>query len=546
MKHLDKLFLFFIAVSAAFSSFAQAPGSVSLYGDGNSEKSISGGTASDISETLYIGAGTHTVNGVWQIYSKNIIISSAAIIKGAGTIEFYNPSAAGGAESATFIDGNYNTKAISVNVKLNNASGMELLNMKLPKELSTAGWTEDADAGNIAFDKQLDLAVDGANVVLGVDATGDLVFTSNGTIANYGPSRMVVTNNSIISHVVKQNYTAAFVFPVGIAASDYSPAQISNTSAIDVKVSVQDYTSSASDESVFTDYGMHRTWHIYGGTAGTGTHITLQHASALNEKKFNQSKHFVTQYSNDNANNSGDNFGTTPWQENTPGPGAVAAMRKATTSAYTAKSRSYVSLPASSSSKLAYFTKRSPADHGTTLPIKIIELEAKSLTQAILIQLTAALDNEVKALELHRSSNGMHFHKVHEWHAVSSHGVDDFTFHDHTATSDHLYFYRVKVSYNTGTIEYSAVTSTRPLHKHGERVTLYPNPSSEFIYVKGLPANKPTTMVITDVSGKAWQQVSTSDPVKRLNIQRLPAGIYFIRIFEEKGTVYFSGKFLKQ
>lgn len=74
---------------------------------------------------------------------------------------------------------------------------------------------------------------------------------------------------------------------------------------------------------------------------------------------------------------------------------------------------------------------------------------------------------------------------------------------------------------------------------------LFPNPANDFIYVQGLSPNTLKTIQVIDMSGKTWQQVSTSESSKRLNTERLPAGIYTIRILGRDGTVYFLNKFSK-
>ncbi|MGN6436947.1 MAG: T9SS type A sorting domain-containing protein [Agriterribacter sp.] len=547
MKHLYKTILLVAAMGFSFCCFAQAPGSVSLYGGNLGEKNIAAGTSTDVSETLYIGPGTHTINGVWAIYAKNIIISSAAIVSGTGTIEIYNPSAAGATGSATLTDGNYSSNTISVNVQLNNASGMQLANMNFNTELTNAGWTQNTSASSLALNKQLALATDGANIVLGTGTQGDLVFTSNGTVSNYGTNRKVITNNSIVSHVVKQNYTSAFVFPVGIDADDYSPATIINASAIDVNVSVQNYTASASDESVFTNYGMQRTWHIYGSAAGTGSDITLQHNPLLNETKFNESSHFVTQYSDASANNSGDNYSTIPWQENTPGESVSGSARSAAAlpGSPSAKNRTYASLPTSSShSNFAYFSKRTSSNQ-SALPIKIISFNAAAQGCGATVTLKAEMDSDIKLLELQRGLNPYDFTTVHQWATAGGNGTREFTYSDKTVTGGQTYYYKVKISYSTGIVEYSDIAFAKPDCNNSQRVMLFPNPTNDFIYVQGLSPNTLKTIQVIDMSGKTWQQVSTSESSKRLNTERLPAGIYTIRILGRDGTVYFLNKFSK-
>ena len=84
----------------------------------------------------------------------------------------------------------------------------------------------------------LDLATDYANVILNGNS---LVFNTSGKISNYSRDRMMVTGNSIAGHMVKDYAgSESFVFPVGIAEEDYTPATLAALSPGRLFVSVQD------------------------------------------------------------------------------------------------------------------------------------------------------------------------------------------------------------------------------------------------------------------------------------------------------------------
>ena len=122
------------------------------------------------------------------------------------------------------------------------------------------GFTVVTANSSLYVGKDLLFAVDGADVTLGTSVTGNLIFDSNATISNYRPERMVITNNSIQSHMVKQSASGGFIFLVGISDGNYTPAQI--TGSGNYHVSVQDYASSISNETLLQG-GPQRTWHVY-------------------------------------------------------------------------------------------------------------------------------------------------------------------------------------------------------------------------------------------------------------------------------------------
>ncbi|WP_025765398.1 hypothetical protein, partial [Dyadobacter tibetensis] len=228
-----------------------------------------GGTHADAAETLYIGPGTYQIDGTWEIYAKNIVIDPNAIIQGTGSIQIYNPSVAGGAASITNVDGNNQSSSIGVAVVLNNASGMQITELPFPADLTAAGFSNNTADNTLYLGTDLNLAVDGADVTLDATVKGDLRFDSDATISNYSANRMVITNNSTVSHMVKDAFSSgSFFFPVGIADGDYTPTSL--TGGGPYHVSVTDYAASVA--SVLTpEEGMDRTWHIYGATATSMT-----------------------------------------------------------------------------------------------------------------------------------------------------------------------------------------------------------------------------------------------------------------------------------
>lgn len=358
---IKSLYLVAMLVMGVRAAHAQAPGSARAYGGPMSTKGIStGGTDAELSETLYIGPGTYVIDGTWEIYSKYVVIDPAAVITGTGTIKFFNPSVAGGAASPTLIDGNAGTNAIGVNMELDNASGMQLMNINFPSDLTSAGFTNNTAASTVYAGSGLNLAVDGADITLGAGVAGDLRFDSDATISNYSPLRMVITNNSILSHVVKDAYSGSFTYPVGIADGDYTPVAISNSTANGFHVSVQNYTTSASDEAVgISPYGMDRTWNIYADAATGNSTINLQHNIGTNQSGFDAANHFVTRWSATSPNTTGDVPGSaSAWQNNTPGAGTTGNLSTTgTIGGSSMLSRAYTTFGTTAAGQTAYYTK---------------------------------------------------------------------------------------------------------------------------------------------------------------------------------------------
>lgn len=289
MKYLILIF-FLLAVQQSFCQTGTGSKTVD-----NSEVVISGGsTEQRFAEGCYFGPKANwTIDGTLEIYSKNIWISPGAIFSGKGKIVIYNPGnnpyyldmAAG----ATNIDGN-NAAFINILIEHRNNGNALLADINDPGYGTTN--PSGVASASLNLGGELNMAVDGANIILNGH---DLAFNGNGSITGYSADRMVVTGNSISGHVIKE-YTnpSNFVFPVGIAERDYTPATLTTKTAGKVFVGVEDYfTSNAT--GIKTGDGINRNWHIF-AAAPLQVDLTLQHNQSTNGSSFNDANAGVAQY----------------------------------------------------------------------------------------------------------------------------------------------------------------------------------------------------------------------------------------------------------
>jgi hypothetical protein len=530
-------------------SRAQAPGSVAVFGGPLGTVSIgTGGSLSTMSETVYVGPGTYTINGNWNVYCKQVVIDPAAVLTGTGTVRFDNPSVVGGAASASLVDGNYlsGTNAIDVNMELQNASGMNLSNIAFPAALTGAGFTNNNTTATIYVGKDLNLTVDGANVFLGSGVVGDLRFDADATVSGYRPARAAITNNSILSHVTKENFTSAFVFPVGIASGDYTPAQISNAAANTVSVSVQDYTASAAPEVTadpgpggMAGDGMNRTWHIYAASSGISSTVNLQHNSATNQSGFVEGSHFVTQWGPTAPNTSGDlsvPFSTSTWQSNTSGAGATGTLSTSGSVAGSSmRSRVYSSgLATSTAAQQSYFSKSADPFH--PLPLSLTNFSAQAEGCNVGINWSTGVATGVSAFKLMHSSNGQDFDVLQE---QQSKGDNQQYRYEHMQAGSGLHYYKLQVLQSDGTYSYTDLKTVRISCASSLEASLavYPNPVNSGELMNGKlesPVSGAATIVLVNTQGQIIYrepvQVSKGGNVFALNTRSLAAGMYYMYV----------------
>lgn len=160
-----------------------------------------------------------------------------------------------------------------------------------------------------------------------------------------------------------------------------------------------------------------------------------------------------------------------------------------------------------------------------TLPVLLIELKAQTNDNAV--QLTWLVTNEqnVKEYEIQYSINGKEFTSAG---IVESKGNGDhtYTFTDKQPLTETIWYRIVESDYN-GRIYYSNVI--RIPVKSKSYVTVYPNPAQSYLMISVSDKNIGGYAVIADENGTCLYKVKITARVFSLNIETLPAGVYFIK-----------------
>jgi hypothetical protein len=506
------------------TSLAQSPGSSNTE---NSTRYI-GGTRTSLAETLYIGPNADiTVDGIWHVYSKYVWISPAAKIGGTGQIIFHNPEDEGGTSGPTVIDGN-NNLFVDVNIVHDNASGMEIKNVALPSSLASAGWSDNTAVSTFKIGKDFNLNRDGADVWLDATAgvTGDFVFDSDATISNYRPFRMVITNNSIQSHMVKQNASSGFVFPIGISDGNYTPAQV--TGSGNYHASVQDYSASTSNEGLLHG-GIDRSWHLYADEPENAT-VAFQHYTANDTSPFSSSNpHFVTQYQG------------AAWSGGTEKAGLAASLTTNTAASPVPGSSlqdlSGVAIPGSDASASSYFTKTNQS----SLPVTLAVFKVSKEAQAALLAWSTTEETNADRFGIERSTDAKSWQHLGQQLAVNrGKETNAYSFVDASPMAG-VNYYRLKMIDRDGTYSYSRVQSASFIVS-GLQLVVYPNPVSERFFLKDasgrtLAADNVARLSVANAQGVIV--INSTGPVSSdgLDVRQLPTGMYVVAISLTDGTL---------
>lgn len=515
---LRSLYLVIALLLVANASMAQGPGSVETTGGTPGASALSmaaGDTTSSLAESLYIGPGDYQINGTWNIYSRNIWISPDATITGTGILKCFNPSVAGGASSPTWIDGNNNAAFVGVDMELDNAASMILTDLPGPG----GSWTDAVGQANLTVGKGFIFAVAGGHAVLG---NYDMVTATGATLNNYQPDRFVVTNGT--GHLVHNNYTGAFTYPVGIAPGDYTPASVNNTIANTIHVLVQNYATSAATE--FAPDGIDRTWNIYADNATANSLLDLQHNMATNNTGYNDAASFVTQYSATTPNTTGQtNLSQNNWQSNNTAPGTGSGTLTTGAAIVTASERSlsYTTLATAATAPEAYYTKSS--NQVMPLPLRLTGFSGRAVDCSARLSWTTAGESGMHYFDLQKSTDGRSFEQLARIAAKGDNSRYAYT--DEAAIAGNRY-YRLRIVSGDGMEAYSNTVFLNVDCARPQEMTVSPNPVNNKVTVSGVNAGH--ELYITDVSGRVMTTVMTGNAPQQIDLTAYARGVYLLHV----------------
>ena len=98
---------------------------------------------------------------------------------------------------------------------------------------------------------------------------------------------------------------------------------------------------------------------------------------------------------------------------------------------------------------------------------------------------------------------------------------------------------------NIGTYDCSGTTSISHAHSDSKRYIIYPNPGHQVINIESMGNNCLEKLFLIDINGKIVRKEIISNN-HQLNIQDLLPGIYFTKVFDQRGNCLGTQKFIAQ
>lgn len=360
----------------------------------------------------------------------------------------------------------------------------------------------------------------------------DFIFTKNANQIGFNENNFIVTNGT--GHVVKEDYTGKWIFPVGKDTSDYTPAQIENTTANTMHVLVQDYATSKSEENTATSVidGIDRTWNIYANIAVGVSSITLQHNTTSNLPAFSEGFNFVTCWSTKTPNLSGDKISTTAWENNNSVASAAGNLSSTgLVAGASMNTRVYKNFATKASDSVAYFTKSSTAF--SEAAVQMLSFKADSLECEAKITFKTGRENNISKFQLQHSIDGLTYTTIATFSPKGDNSEYEY-FHNTPISGKN--YYRIIFIEPSGDYRVSnVVTTTVSCDKEETPIVLYPNPAVDNINFSGLSGQSEIRVI--NMHGRVMSAITATSNIATLDISGLPAATYIAQIIDAKQKI---------
>lgn len=180
------------------------------------------------------------------------------------------------------------------------------------------------------------------------------------------------------------------------------------------------------------------------------------------------------------------------------------------------------------------------------LPVTLSAFSAGEIETGILLKWTTVSEEDNKAFEIQRSTNGKSWTNIGSVAPLTSNGssntVQHYSFIDNNPFNGQNY-YRLKQVDLDNSFAYSTIRTVWA-GKNLQKINLYPNPASSRLNIAGLKGGE--SVRIFDIMGRLVYQKEGVRPDFQVPISGLSEGLYSAQIFSKDGGIYVLKFILKK
>ena len=173
-------------------------------------------------------------------------------------------------------------------------------------------------------------------------------------------------------------------------------------------------------------------------------------------------------------------------------------------------------------------------DSETVLPVILKTFEVNPENRTALLTWATTAESNSSHFDIEHSTDAGAWMKAGRVNAKGeSNDLRRYSFSHHPA-KDGQHYYRLKMTDMDGTFTYSPIRSVRFGSAAGEEMYIYPNPSSDRLYLKDSISEISSLSVISQSGQKMISDIPYSE--KGISLEALPAGTYLIDIKLNDGS----------
>lgn len=170
-----------------------------------------------------------------------------------------------------------------------------------------------------------------------------------------------------------------------------------------------------------------------------------------------------------------------------------------------------------------------------TLPVLLGKLTAYLKSADGVLQWATATEENADYFDVLRSTDGIHFESIAKVRAAGESVLSiQYSFTDANVTSlntNKVYYRLTEIDKDGNSVNSNIAVLL--VDKNVTAASIYPNPASDFIIVKGV-TSKHAILQITNMIGRVVKQEVLNNSVQRIKVSDLYKGIYFVTIFTDK------------
>ncbi len=166
----------------------------------------------------------------------------------------------------------------------------------------------------------------------------------------------------------------------------------------------------------------------------------------------------------------------------------------------------------------------------SVVPINLTSFTAKKIQNSALLNWDMAQQDGIQKYELQWSEDGLHFKSIADVAVVSNQLKYQYT-HNNLQASN---YYRIKFIEMSGEIDYSKIRFID--NGNRKKVDVFPNPFVETITLRALEVGSKVN--IYNARGSLLYNKIATSAVENINTKNYPAGVYFVKVFNENGSVF--------